>query len=320
MTWCFRLRGDLATTTKLELEQAEWVLRDQPDERVALQAADGAATLTAARRVQLRGSRYSSEAGAGAAGERWWDWLTLLLACVNVGVDFGMRAPQGGGVSAEYKQVLSGQTGIPMLNDVHCLLTFEQTDAPPRFLRVGPITGIVGSPHRRLDAALERVVHAEPVMTTRQRLAYDLYAASMSETNADARFMLLMMAVESLLEPRPRSAPAQALVRGLIAQVRSSELERSEIDSIVGSLRWLEQDSISRTGRELAKGLRPRTYGGQDPVAFFSDCYGLRSALAHGADPRPSRTEVDLRAARLEPFVAHLISGSLLEPGLGPVV
>jgi hypothetical protein len=319
VTWCFRLRGDLGTTTKLELKRAEWVLRDKPDERVALQAADGAATLAATRRVQLRGSRYSSEPEAAAAGERWWDWLTLLLACVNVGVDFGTWAPQGG-VTAEYKQALSWQMGIPMLNDVHGLLTFEQTDAPPRFLRVDPITGMVSSPHHRLDAALERVVRAEPVMTTRQRLAYDLYAASMSETNADARFMLLMMAVESLLEPRPRPAPAQALVRGLIAQVRSSELERSEIDSIVGSLRWLEQDSISRTGRELAKGLSPRTYGGQDPVAFFSDCYRLRSALAHGADPRPSRTEVDLRAARLEPFVAHLISGLLLEPGLGPVV
>jgi hypothetical protein len=312
VTWCFRLRGDLGTTTRLELERTEWVLRDEADERVALQAADGAATLAAARRVQLRGSRYSSEAEAAAAGERWWDWLTLLLACVNVGVDFGTRAPQGGGVTAEYMQVLRGQTDTLMLNDVHGLLTFEQTNTPPRFFRVGPITGMVSSPHRRLDAALERVVRAEPVMTTRQRLAYDLFAASMSENNADARFMLLMMAVESLLEPRPRSAPAQALVRGLIAQVRRSELERSEIDSIVGSLRWLEQDSISRTGRELAKGLRPRTYGGQDPVAFFSDCYGLRSALAHGADPRPSRTEVDLRAARLEPFVAHLISGSLL--------
>jgi hypothetical protein len=318
VTWCFRLRGDLGTTTKLELERAEWVLRDKPDERVVLQAADGAATLAAARRVQLRGSRYSSEAGAAAAGERWWDWLTLLLACVNVGVDFGTRAPQGG-VTAEYRQVLSGQTGVPMLNDVHGLLTFEHTDAPPRFLRVGPITGMVSSPHRRLDAALERVVRAE---------RYDHASAaglrhlrgSMSETNADARFMLLMMAVESLLELRPRSAPAQALVRELIAQVRSSELERSEIDSIVGSLQWLEQDSISRTGRELAKRLRPRTYGGQDPVAFFTDCYKLRSGLAHGADPRPSRTEIDRRAARLEPFVAHLISGPLLEPGLGPVV
>jgi hypothetical protein len=319
VTWCFRLRGDLGTTTKLELERAEWVLRDKPDERVVLQAADGAATLAAAHRVQLRGSRYRSEAGAAAAGERWWDWLTLLLACVNVGVDFGTRAPQGG-VTAEYRQVLSGQTGVPMLNDVHGLLTFEHTDAPPRFLRVGLGTGIVSSPHRRLDAALERVVRAEPVMTARQRLAYDLYAGSMSETNADARFMLLMMAVESLLDPQPRSAPAQSLVRGLIAQVTSSELERPEIDPIVGSLRWLAKDSISRTGRILAKSLRPRTYGGQDPVDFFTNCYTLRSALAHGADPRPSRTEVDLGAARLEPFVAHLITGPLLEPGLGPVV
>jgi hypothetical protein len=48
-------------------------------------------------------------------------------------------------------------------------------------------------------------------VTARQRLACDLDAASTRKTNADARLMLLMMAVESLLARQPRSAPAQTL-------------------------------------------------------------------------------------------------------------
>ena len=41
--------------------------------------------------------------------------------------------------------------------------------------------------------------------------------------------------------------------------------------------------------------------------------YTLRSCSVHGEHPRPSREEVDGRAAALEHFVGHLLSGPLLE-------
>jgi hypothetical protein len=44
----------------------------------------------------------------------------------------------------------------------------------------------------------------------------------------------------------------------------------------------------------------------QPPERFFSDCYEMRSQLVHGAFPRPSRAEVDARAATLETFTGHL--------------
>ncbi|MGH3004423.1 MAG: hypothetical protein ACRDOS_00665 [Gaiellaceae bacterium] len=46
-------------------------------------------------------------------------------------------------------------------------------------------------------------------MTEQQQLAFDLYSASFSEESADARF-LLMMAVETLLEPQKRSEAVAA--------------------------------------------------------------------------------------------------------------
>lgn len=177
----------------------------------------------------------------------------------------------------------------------------------------------MSSPHGRLETALERILIAKPVLTARQRVAYDLYAGSFSQTNSDARFVLLVMAVESMLEPKQRTEAAQALVEDFIARVKDSGLHPDEIASLSNTATWLKQESISKTGRRLAATLRPRTYAGEDAVTFFTRCYDLRSRLVHGADPRPSRDEVDLRASRLEHFVSHLVSGSLLEDDLGPV-
>lgn len=42
-------------------------------------------------------------------------------------------------------------------------------------------------------------------MTEREQLAYALYSASFSESSADARFVMLMMAAETLIKPQPRS-------------------------------------------------------------------------------------------------------------------
>jgi hypothetical protein len=49
------------------------------------------------------------------------------------------------------------------------------------------------------------------------------------------------------------------------------------------------------------------------PSKFFADCYELRRRLVHGTTPLPERREVDVSAAQLERFVAHLLSHELLD-------
>jgi len=51
----------------------------------------------------------------------------------------------------------------------------------------------------------------------------------------------------------------------------------------------------------------------EKPQTFFTGCYEMRSRLVHGAYPRPSRGEVDRRAAALELFVRDILSLDLLD-------
>ncbi len=126
--------------------------------------------------------------------------------------------------------------------------------------------------------------------------------------------LALMMAVEVLIEQQPRTPEAQAFVASLIAQTEKSGLPAGDVDSLRISLCRLEKESISAAGRRLAASLGARTYGGQSPSEFFNVSYGIRSRLVHGDPPRPTWTEVNVRAAELERFVAKLLSVPIIGP------
>ena len=68
-------------------------------------------------------------------------------------------------------------------------------------------------------------------------MAYDIFSASFSQTSADARLALLMIALESRIELGSRGREAQDVVESLIDRVRESGLPVPEVESMVGSLR-----------------------------------------------------------------------------------
>lgn len=124
---------------------------------------------------------------------------------------------------------------------------------------------------------------------------------------------MLMMAVETLLDPADRPEKVQAHVQSLIDQTKAADLPEQEKESILGSLKSLFQDSVSRAGQKLAATLEGRTYMDLPPEKFFKKCYTLRSRLAHGDVPRPSFEEVNMMNGPLEQCVGHLLCPKLLE-------
>ncbi|TDA27854.1 MAG: hypothetical protein DSO00_06245 [Archaeoglobi archaeon] len=84
-----------------------------------------------AEELVLRGDGYSSEEEARIAGEQVRDAAILAFARLHIGADFGNFAPKSCFTNAGL-QMLEKQTGTRILNDVHCLMTFE-TDPPPQF-------------------------------------------------------------------------------------------------------------------------------------------------------------------------------------------
>jgi hypothetical protein len=260
--------------------------------------------LSKARSVVLRGSGYSSEDEAIAAGKIWRGRLMKSFSALKLGADFGDRAPKGGGFTAYALAALDTQ-GMRALNDVHGLMVYE-CEPKPIFLSIGPMTAVVSSPHERLAQAMSDAIE-NGGLTEERQITYDLFAASFAQPSADASFALLMMALESMIEPQPRADESRRHVETIIRATKDSKLARSEINSIVGALSWLLDESIGQAGRRLAKTLEPSRYGDESPAAFFTHCYEVRSRLMHGHHPLPTRNEISHLTGTLRVFIADLL-------------
>lgn len=304
-----RIRFRLGERVRIETTEPELALDLEEGRRIVLRPSPSGASIREAEQLALFVQPYATEAEALDAGTRWRAMVEKAFARLNIGADFGDRAATGAatqhGLSA-----FAAQVGSRVLNDVHGVMVFE-CDPWPRFVRV-EAKGVVGKPADRLLEVLRATVGGGIAMSERESLAYDLYSASFSTDSPDARFALLMMALETIIEPQPRDSTVIAHVDQLIAATEAADLPPRERASITGSLNWLRTESIGQAGRRIAAQLGDRTYMGEKPSEFFTNSYELRSRLVHGAYPRSTRQDVDSSTAQLELFVRDLLSLQLL--------
>jgi hypothetical protein len=303
--WCFRVRAILGTGCKLSLPVHEWLMDGGASAHsIRMVAIPADQLLSECRAFALRGEGYLSKDHAEAAGQTWRARVIRALAMTRVGADFGDRSPGGGHVTRRGAELLF--PGKRVLDDVHGLMTFE-CDPTPAFASMTTGGLMVGPSEETLAEALNASL-AAPLLSGAQQVAYNFYAASLSAASADARFALLMIALEALIEPKPRPDDSRAHVRELIRLTQNSALPESEVASIIGTLKWLVDESISRTGRQLVRALGPRDYLDTPPEKFFDRCYAARSQLFHVLDPLPDWDEVGSLSATLELLVGDLIT------------
>ena len=292
-------------TSRLACTGAEWIIDgDDPREDVRLGALDGE-RLADATRVALRGSGYGTEDEALEAGLRWRALLMRAFVDTGVAADFGDRSPAGLRLSSHARAAAATASGRQILEDIHGLIVFE---CEPPAVFVGAHAGgvVVSSSHDQLVSDMSQAVRAGGLRAGRQ-VTYDLFAASKGQESVDARFALLMIAVETMLHPAARTDAACRHVELLISSTKSSSLDSGEISSLVSSLGWLLEESISKTARTIAKKLGDRRYKEMTPAAFITECYDIRSQLLHGHDPLPTWEEISKWTGPLEQFVTDLL-------------
>jgi hypothetical protein len=255
--------------------------------------------------VFMVGRGYESEEVAAQAAARWRGYVERGFARVSVPADFDART---GVLTSVGQQMYEEQTGERVLNET-ALNVFDE-DPWPRFVRVGPVSAVVGRSFAVVLGAIKAAAERDLRVPEQEALAYNLFSASFSQPQEDARFMMLMMAAETLINLQPRAPEVQAHVDDLMALTRKADLPANERQSILGTLKWLYDESINQGGRRLAERLGNRRYADESPERFFTSCYSIRSGLVHGNHPRPS---VDGRVAALETFVADLLSVELLD-------
>jgi hypothetical protein len=310
MAFCFRIRFRLGPRLRIASSETRLVFTPRREgEEVVLQGADVTKPLNENAELLVYGKPYASGREATKAGTDWVGIIKTAFARVNLGADFGERSPKGLFTKHGLKWLEERSGGRRVVNDVHGLQVYEEPR--PYFARMD-VTPAKGVQDVRLLKAIAVAVELDAVMPERDQLAYDLYSAATAESSADARLALLMMAIETMLDLEPRSDEVRAHVDRLIAETEASGLPESEIRSLVGTLRWLYEESISQAGRKLASRLGDREYMGESAKRFFTNSYTLRSRLFHGEYPRPDWREVEGRAGSLELFVRDLLSLDLL--------
>ena len=141
-------------------------------------------------------------------------------------------------------------------------------------------------------------------------IAFTLFNASFFQPTADTRFILLVMAIEALIEKTERQSDTVQLVESLIERTSRENIDQSEKDSLRGSLSSLKYESIGQAGKRLAVARlgSESKYQDLEPRDFFARCYKVRSNLVHGSNPFPTFEEVGALAAPLEGFVSDLLT------------
>lgn len=311
MSYSFRIRFIRSPTDTIQADAFELQVPVPGEEAtIALKNLTPDQPLKDAEQLALSGHGYSSSQEAIEAGQQYQLALMVALARVRVGADFGQRAAKG--VYTEHGlKWLEQQVGHRVLNSAHGLMVFA-TDPKPRFA-VTSAKMVRGTNADAFQFLLLEAIAKRPILSDREQLAFSLFNASFFQPSADSRFILLVMAVEALIEPTARSTEAREHVEQLITQTQSAKLPSTERDSMLGALRLLFQESINQAGKRLVTDrLGDRKYNDMPASKFFSHAYQLRSNLVHGNFPYPTFEEVGNLCGTLEVFVSDLLTSPAL--------
>jgi hypothetical protein len=310
-----RLPKSASATLLIDESRLEW-RPDDTSPALTLSSGNDDVPLRAADTLYFKSDGWPSEEQAAVAARGFVAALARTLARLRVGVDLGVRAQQGGGMSQHYVDKLLEEHGARIINEAPGIMVYESDPAPLFASASG--SGAIGVSRAGLDAVFAQALQNRSPLQDHESVALDLFNASFFQKTPESRYLLLMIAVEALLDPEPRSSAAVAHVEDLIRRTRySSQLTVAEKESICGSLEWLKRESIRHTGRALmSTQLDGKEYQGRTAAQFFTQCYMLRSRLLHGIHPMPTRSEIGHAAANLEVLVSDLLAGELREVSL----
>lgn len=252
------------------------------------------------------GNGYETPEEAGRACNAWTSFVKTGLSGASVGADFFSRASSGG-FTGYAIEVLERESGRPVVSDSGGPHVFK-TDPAPLFVSAGPVGVRKGVLSPTVEAHIQFAAQTNRPMSKAAELAYDLYSGSIGLPTPDARLVMLVTAIEALIDPPDREPAEQRVVDELEQIVSESEISTASKQGFGSTLSRLRKQSIGQAGAELLEALSDSGYENETPGQFFRRCYNIRSAIVHGNPRRPELTEVQTRAAVLELAVGRLIA------------
>jgi hypothetical protein len=264
-------------------------------------------------RAFLVGGPYDSFSAAEEDGGRARQAILLWALQSRLSIDLGDGRRRGGLTLAGIDH-LSKKFGAPVRDQFHGLDVYERKEGQifvstdlSAALKIEPTTA---------SQAISYWYNEHPQISLKQSLAAELYCAAGFDTAFRSRFLTLMTALEALLDYQPRAPDVVSVVKDLEALVNASSLPPADVKSLIGSLKWLHDESIGQAGRRVSRSLLgSRSYAGISAEKFFTRCYELRSTIVHSGRTPP---QIDLleQSNHLHAFVGDILHAALSIPAL----
>lgn len=297
---------------KLNIEESEFVAGESCNgNKILLKSADLESPIKDSEWLILVSPGWPSEEDASKNSLPLLDSLCRSLSFHNLSADFGRRT-SGGGFFRAFLDQVEEKTGRKCLNDERGIMIFA-TEQKPIVARVGDVSAHISVNKNQWAESFQIAVDSYESFTERESMAFDLFTmAHKVQQSADARFVLLFAAFETLLEQGERPIKVQEHVEKLIEVTKESDLPKNEVNSLVGTLRWMRNYSIRTSGRQFVKErLGDMKFGGINSEELFLKSYAMRNRLLHGQKPHADWKEVSQIAAPLEQMISKLLSGKL---------
>jgi Apea-like HEPN len=306
----FRLRFHLAPNRHLSADGNSVKLPTAGDKTLLLSAYPGPnAVFASTNRLVLTGGPYPSEAAAQDAALRAKYALSRWGIKTRAGIDFG-RDKANMVFFKPLKDQHLQQTGNRLLEDVHGVTVYE-TDPPANFGRSEAKYELGRALQPLLDAFADHY-GSGATLTPKQHVAYELFSSSQFEWSPRSRFLMLVMAVEALLEPEPRDEKTLAHVRSIIEATDKADIPRDQKASLLKTMSFFGQDSIGQSYRKLIKRLLgDKKYREMNAKDFFNLCYSMRSDIVHEGALKPDKPEIGSVVGDLDALVDDLLSASI---------
>lgn len=212
-----------------------------------------------------------------------------------------------GVVAKALKDQIFKNQGVRIIDDVHGISVYDKEHP----VLVSSVEAPVLFNSRKADFFGEKLlnmVEEGVFLSDRIRLSMELFASSFFESNTHAKFLKLILAMESFLRPQERADMVKRHVDDLVALTENSELSILDKESIKGSLRWLYRDSINQSLAKLAEEhLDGKLYCELSAKNFIKECYSVRSKLVHTGKSGSGRRPLDTLTASLVSYVSDFL-------------
>lgn len=292
---------------------------DQPEVSIAVSesltlefAARNAESLDKATSYHIDAGGFSSEQAAREAAEALRVRLRLLNAILNLGLNIPTEDTISSQVSEELKQKVKAEHGGTAVDSIWGISVYPDDGLHFEYVLAGNFETRPSDPSYIFEG-LKTLWDLDVSLDSTSETALHILGLSTQETSDKAAFLASYLALEQLIDRKPRSDAARSQISRFqqelseLSAANPTALADRELQSLTGALAALNEESFSSALTRFGKCINaPAVIKGVTPQKFLSACIDTRNKIAHKAEPN-TKIPLGELAAGLREVVLRVI-------------